>query len=188
MAKYTFPKIVDEKQIIGSRFNKVVITGVSDNPPEKKKLFFNYICDCGKEGRVRSDSLKHIKSCGCESPQRYQGYKDISKSYWNLVQKNAQERKLEFNITMNYVWDIYEQQERKCALSGLPINFNYSFSNKRKQQTASIDRIDSKKGYLEGNIQICHIDVNIMKRDFSNEYFIKLCVLVADADETKNVG
>lgn len=183
MAKYTFPKIVDEKQIIGSRFNKVVITGVSDNPPEKKKLFFNYICDCGKEGRVRSDSLKHIKSCGCESPQRFQGYKDISKSYWSLVKRNAKKRKLEFDITFEYVWSLYEKQYRKCALSGLPIVFNYSFGSKRKQQTASIDRIDSSKGYVNDNIQICHIDINMMKQDFNNDYFINLCKLVADKNE-----
>lgn len=186
MAKYTFPKLVDEKQIIGSRFNKVVITGVCDNPPEKKKLFFNYVCDCGKEGRVRSDALKNIKSCGCENPQRYQGYENISKSYWNLIQRNAKKRGLEFDLNIEYVWKLYERQCRKCSLSGLPIGFNYSFGSKRKQQTASIDRIDSTKGYIEGNIQICHIDVNIMKRDFSNDYFIKLCGLVANRDEAKN--
>ena len=41
--------------------------------------------------------------------------------------------------------------------------------------TASLDRIDSKKGYIEGNIQWVHKDINRMKWAFNEDYFIKLC-------------
>lgn len=44
--------------------------------------------------------------------------------------------------------------------------------------TASLDRIDSTKGYTLDNIQWVHKHINVMKMDLDQEYFIKLCKLV----------
>lgn len=41
--------------------------------------------------------------------------------------------------------------------------------------TASLDRIDSSKGYIEGNVQWVHKYVNVMKWDFSMEEFLDIC-------------
>lgn len=46
--------------------------------------------------------------------------------------------------------------------------------------TASLDRIDSSKGYVEGNVHWVHKDINIMKWDFPLETFIKMCKFVAE--------
>ncbi len=46
--------------------------------------------------------------------------------------------------------------------------------------TASLDRIDSTKGYTLDNIQWIHKDLNKMKMNFANDYFIKTCKLVAE--------
>ena len=43
------------------------------------------------------------------------------------------------------------------------------------EQTASIDRIDSTKGYYIDNIQWVHKDVNRMKKDFEENYLFKIC-------------
>ena len=48
------------------------------------------------------------------------------------------------------------------------------------QGTASLDRIDSSKGYVKGNVQWVHKDINKMKTDFEQSIFIKLCKSVAD--------
>jgi hypothetical protein len=40
--------------------------------------------------------------------------------------------------------------------------------------------IDSSKGYIEGNIQWVHKDINNMKWDFTQEEFINYCKLVAN--------
>ena len=55
-----------------------------------------------------------------------------------------------------------------------------------KLQTASLDRIDSTKGYSKDNIQWVHKDINCMKMDFSQQYFIDLCVKVAKNVETSD--
>jgi len=59
------------------------------------------------------------------------------------------------------------------------INVKVSKSqSKQKLRTASLDRIDSTKNYTIDNIQWVHKDVNKMKMDFSQEYFIEMCRLV----------
>ena len=46
--------------------------------------------------------------------------------------------------------------------------------------TASIDRIDSNKGYIEDNVVWVHKDINIMKNKFSKEYFLMLCKKIVE--------
>jgi hypothetical protein len=41
--------------------------------------------------------------------------------------------------------------------------------------TASLDRIDSSKGYIIGNVQWAHKMVNRMKNDMPQEEFIEFC-------------
>jgi len=56
-------------------------------------------------------------------------------------------------------------------LSGLDISFT--------GKTASLDRIDNEKGYVEGNVQWVHKDINNMKHTYPNDYFVNLCQQVA---------
>ena len=49
----------------------------------------------------------------------------------------------------------------------------------KSKTTASLDRIDSSKGYTTDNIQWVHKDINIMKNDYGNDYFIEICKKVA---------
>jgi hypothetical protein len=51
---------------------------------------------------------------------------------------------------------------------------------KEKKQTASLDRIDSTKGYIKGNIQWVHKDVNKMKWNWNQSNFINWCKLITN--------
>lgn len=108
----------------------------------------------------------------------FRGVGDISGAYFTSVKKGASTRKLDFEINMDYVWDIYKSQGGVCYYSGIPIQFTPSY--KRKNQTASIDRIDSSKGYINGNIVICHKNINLMKRHWSEYFFLILCQRIYD--------
>lgn len=50
----------------------------------------------------------------------------------------------------------------------------------KAETTISLDRIDSTKGYIEGNVQWVHKSVNIMKSTLTQEQFINFCKLVAE--------
>jgi hypothetical protein len=43
-----------------------------------------------------------------------------------------------------------------------------------------LDRVDSSKGYIEGNVQWVHKTINLMKQSFNQKEFIHFCKLVAN--------
>ena len=65
------------------------------------------------------------------------------------------------------------EQDFKCALTGFPIQAMNINNN------ASLDRIDSSRGYVEGNLQWVLAEVNMMKQHYSQNRFIEICKAVA---------
>jgi hypothetical protein len=103
-------------------------------------------------------------------------YEEISGSYWYTIKFRADSRNIEFNITQKYVWDLYVAQNRKCILSGYNIGFAKNGGRKaRYEQAASLDRINSTMGYIEGNVQWIHKDLQSVKMCLTNEQMIQFC-------------
>jgi hypothetical protein len=76
-----------------------------------------------------------------------------------------------------HAWDLFLKQNKKCVLSGLPIEFK---ARRKGHNTASLDRINSNEGYVDGNVQWVHKDINWMKNTFSQQHFVDMCKKVAD--------
>jgi hypothetical protein len=106
----------------------------------------------------------------------WRGYEDISLTVWNSYRRNAAERDLPFDISIEEGWSVFLKQRRRCALTGLPISFSRT---RRDGRSASIDRIDSTKGYCSGNVQWVHKLVNRLKGDLPESVFLSLCRLIA---------
>lgn len=51
---------------------------------------------------------------------------------------------------------------------------------RNKENTASLDRIDSSKEYTIENIQWVHVVVNYMKQSYPQEEFIKWCHIISN--------
>lgn len=139
-------------------------------------------CLCGKEINISCNNLKNAKSCGCTTVRgrqhgRYKGYEDISGILWRRIQDNAKKRNLEINITPEILWNLFIKQNKKCALTNLDIHL--ASSSRYDKNTASLDRIDSNKGYIEDNIQWVHKSINAMKLNLKQEEFIEFCHLVS---------
>lgn len=167
------------KDIANNRYGKLVAISYSKNDAHGKAMWLCK-CDCGKEVDINSASLIRglTKSCGCEkSAKAFKGCGEIGRMYWSKVIKSARERNLDFNITIEEAWDLFLKQNRRCAYSGLELFFARD-GNIVTGKTASLDRIDSSKGYVHGNIQWVHKTINHMKMDASEEEFINMCKLV----------
>lgn len=156
--------------LLGHQFGDLtVIKSVTKN----NKKFWLVKCKCGNKklyittSLTRKNGIKHCQRCAV-----WTGYKEISGTYWTRIQQSAKKRNLRFNLKIEYVWDLFEKQNRKCALSGVDINFYSKYNRNCKKQKASLDRINSKKGYIKGNVQWVHKDINFMKQSKSNEEFI----------------
>lgn len=147
---------------------------------------------CGHEYQARIHLIKNQSTCkncwtavkGNKHPQ-WQGAGEIHKELIGIHKNSALTKGVEFNITVEYAWSIFLSQDRKCAFTGEELHFTPSFYNK-KHRTASLDRIDSTKGYVPGNIQWVHKDVNKLKKNFSDDRFIEICKKVAEHAKDRN--
>jgi hypothetical protein len=139
-------------------------------------------CSCGKERIVCSTELTrgHTKSCGCMNKyynnKKYKGVGLLAQSVYSHIQWGAKKRNIEFNVSKEYLWQQYLNQDGKCYYTDLDIDLN----TRNNKKTASVDRIDSSKGYIEGNIIWVHKNINIMKNVFSEQDFINYCRLVVN--------
>lgn len=181
----------DKPDLVGQRFgNGVVISEVPHNERrQSNRQEWVLACDCGNEYRVTTAQLrgpisKRTRSCGCynkvtgEENPLWRGCHELSLTYFNRTRHGAVSRGYNFDVTIDEVWQLYLDQDKKCALTGWDINF--SPASKINQQTASLDRIDSSQGYELGNIQWLHKDVNMIKNKYDNNYFIRLCCAVSE--------
>lgn len=164
--------------LTGKRFGHLTV--VCPAELRGKIRFWKCRCDCGVEKSISGASIRNktSKSCGCKRgdmirESKLSGFGEISGDFWYRVKRKAKERGLKFTLKISQVWEMFERQNRKCAISGIPISF--SDRTKSGTTTASLDRIDSKKGYLIENVQWVHKDVNMMKQQFPQDYFIELC-------------
>jgi hypothetical protein len=93
----------------------------------------------------------------------------------NGFNKKNQENKREFNITSEYLVNIWEKQKGKCYYSGRDLQYNKIKEELPEGKRIHPERvsIDSKKGYIEGNIVLCCWTANNIKQDLSMEEFKK---------------
>lgn len=106
----------------------------------------------------------------------WKGLGPISGSTFYRLIRNATVRNLQFNLTIEDVLTLYQKQNGRCALSGLPISFP---QDSTEYGSASLDRIDSSKHYTVDNVWWVHKDVNLMKMDLPLARFIELAKAIA---------
>ena len=176
-------KIIDLRN---QRFGKLVVVSYAGIRSKKDPCsLWLCRCDCNNTKIVRSDLLKEgmTKSCGClyarkgEKSPGWKGYNGLSKTVVTRIRHDAKQRNIPFNLTLEFLWRLYIKQNKKCALTGIVIDFGTT--GRDRNRTASLDRINSENGYTKGNVQWVHKDVNFSKQDMSQKEFITMCNKVA---------
>jgi len=98
----------------------------------------------------------------CDNAARKQWNQDNPVKYlFGSARHRAKKRGYEFTITLD---DIVIP--KKCPLLGLPLVLNIGHV---KENSASIDRIDSSKGYVPGNVWVISYKANTIKTNASLE-------------------
>jgi hypothetical protein len=170
----------------GKRIGKLTVLQRVKN--KNRRVRWKCKCDCGTTKIIWANNLhtKLSKSCGCSKARKgkenptWKGYGDISSRQFSAIKKGAENRGLEFSISIIELWRLFLKQNKKCSLSHIPLSFS------RSNLTASLDRINNQKGYIQGNIQWVHVDVNFMKQDLSQDEFIQYCNLISKVYESKS--
>tara|TARA_S200002703_G_scaffold111773_1_gene97387 strand:- start:1099 stop:1584 length:486 start_codon:yes stop_codon:yes gene_type:complete len=102
-------------------------------------------------------------------------YKDVLRaSFVHKYKTGAETRGIEWGVSFDYLADLLIEQDFKCALSDAPLDAMEVSNN------CSLDRIDSSKGYIEGNVQWVTSMINMCKQSYTQEDFIVMCKAVAD--------
>lgn len=160
---------------VGDVFDALTVE--SFDKPNGRRLVAVCRCECGNEVRIRPYLLKNnqTNSCGCRPNGSWKGHGELSGTMFYRTKRGAEVRGIEHQVSIEYLWGLFLEQERKCALTGLPLAFS---RRNDSDTTASLDRIDSAMGYVEGNVHWVHKDVNLIKMDFSLDRFRELCHLV----------
>jgi hypothetical protein len=150
---------------------------------------------------TRDRNAKYQKKAILKNPQKFkdkwieQGNKYRNKiiigfqqnerePYWKYrlirIKKNAIKRKIEFNLSISDLENIWLKQKGRCFYSDIdlkPFVTGESWANKEK--LISVDRIDPNKGYEKNNIQFTSHSINTAKLEMSHTDFINLCKKVS---------
>lgn len=172
------------EDLTGRRFGKLTVIQRASDTKNRGPLWACR-CECGGETTARSHHLKQggKKSCGCLHRRKgpahpnWGGTGEISGDFWNSIERRGtgdKRGKADFDIDPDFIWDLFLEQERRCALSGLELTML------GRGRTASLDRIDNGLGYTKGNVQWVHKHINKMKNVFDQQYFVDMCKSVAE--------
>lgn len=183
---YNRPTKID---IIGKRFGRLLVLS-PDGTDSRHNHMYKCRCDCGAEKSIQRTNLVRnlTTSCGCKNSATshlntlWKGFGEISGSLWALIKKGAKERHIPMNLTIEEAWTQYQNQSGLCALTGEKLTFPKNCRD--YDSNASLDRIDSSLPYEVGNVQWVVKDINLMKRNFDQDRFIKWCIKVAQNQKT----
>lgn len=183
-----------KNDLTGQKFGHLEVLKMAQTEKSGKRCCWRAICKCHNCGNENFDAnVQNIKrgrtgSCGCDKSRYdktrgknsslYTGYEEISGKLWGTIKTRAKRKGRDLDVDIKYAWELYVEQDRKCALSGLTICFGIA-NHKTSCTTASLDRIDSAKGYIKGNVQWVHKSVNLMKNDLPEDVFIGICDMIS---------
>lgn len=169
---------------------------------QNRKLI-TFICDyCGKEAvKPVSEYNRNTKlgrrnfccrSCSIKYPNKNKLHKFTDKCHEHLLSicnnrhdeytgfryilRNVNKRYKDVNIDLEYLKSLWQSQNGICPYTGIELTLPTYKKHKFYFNCASLDRIDSSKGYIKGNVQFIALPINLMKStksDIETKRFLK---------------
>lgn len=111
------------------------------------------------------------------------------RQHLRLARRRVRASGRECNITLEYLKELWENQGGRCPYTGWKLD-NPSTTNEYNgydlhPKRASLDRIDSARGYVPGNVQFVSVIANYGKRDFREEELLEFCKAVAEYNQIR---
>jgi hypothetical protein len=174
----------NSKNLVGQKFGRRTVLEIDLDEP-RNGLYWKCQCECNKITTISAYDLLSNKSRQCRECQysnQIVYYGKMNSKSFSVVLSSAKRRGWDVYVTPEYLGKLFDEQNGRCAISNAVLNFANHSKQKEfwKYNTASLDRKDSSKGYIEGNVQWVHKDVNFMKQEYSQDYFIDFCHKISD--------
>lgn len=121
-----------------------------------------------------TDGLQPLcNSCRVISRKAYNtSVKGHTQNMISAARKRAKTKGRDFALTIREVEDLWAKQEGKCAVTGLVLeteNTTEEHDNSRNPFGPSIDRIESTKGYVTGNVRLVVTMANVAMNNWGDE-------------------
>lgn len=95
----------------------------------------------------------------------------------------SKKKKLDFNLTLLDLCNLYDKQNGRCYYSGLAMVLRFRSSIKKDPLLISLDRKDSSKGYTKDNVVLCCWWINHAKETDDMKTFCKNLKMFYEAME-----
>lgn len=91
-------------------------------------------------------------------------FSDFKRILW-MSARSAAKKKISCDLTLEFLKQLWEKQNGLCSYSGIPMTLDKK--DKKTLFSASLDRIDSKIGYLQSNVEFVCLFINLGKNNRS---------------------
>jgi len=151
----------------------------------KNKFYCNNSCSS-----LDNEVLRKNVSFAKENPQSFLQVARKSEKYKKFYEKKKEEKKFQLfkefvrrakmrnvksnkgcDITFEFLKELWFEQKAICPYSKR--NMTLDESENTSPSTASLDRIDSSKGYIKGNVEFVCLSVNFAKSDFTKNQILE---------------
>lgn len=124
------------------------------------------------------DNFKTIK--GARALDKYSSFR----YFYKRIKHSHKHKGRAYNLTLQDLKDLWEKQQGICPYTGwkliLPLSSGGWKTLDAPELKASLDRIDSSKGYIGGNVQFTSVMANWAKNNLEEDKLLKFCKAVAD--------
>ena len=96
------------------------------------------------------------------------------KSALVAARRRAKAKGVPFNLDVDFLLDLVERQEFRCALTGIEFFAQIDNAASIDPCTPSIDRIEPQKGYVKSNVRVIIYAMNAMLLDWGEDVFIQI--------------
>lgn len=127
------------------------------------------------DGFRSDDHLARIQVLAVQSRTKFFGADD--KVFGEMLRRSRQRKKGPTDLDVDYLRELWNSQSRCCALTGIELQLDSIDPVVR----ASLDRIDSRHGYIKGNIQFVSCSINWAKNSSTNDDVLRLVSLIISA-------
>lgn len=148
------------RDLTGKRFGALLVTGFAHT---NGRSHWNCVCECGRKTVVASNNLRKTKinQCGkCRS-------KPLEEALSLIIMRDykfrAWQKGLAFKLTKHKFMELLIGPCFYCGTE----RSNTKIRGSRSFDYNGIDRLNSRNGYVRGNVVSCCKNCNLMKKDMS---------------------
>ncbi len=178
--------------LTNKKYGKLTVIKLTGERGPSGQIYWECKCDCGNIHVTSGESLRggKSKSCGCarKTPPNKAGDREYAikkQLYKTNVEKRSQRLGFDYNISLE---DYIKLIEQPCFYCGIK-DSNYAtdrYNTKKNGRKTSdtivyyngIDRIDSSKGYVKGNVvtscKYCNTAKNTMTQQEFKEWIVRV--------------